>query len=65
MREERKIIIPINHEELEEKEYQKLINLDNTLAFYGLSKIERQEIFSECNIDEIEELIRQLKKECL
>ena len=65
MKEERKILIPISHEELEEKIYQKLIDLDNELASYGLSRIERQEVFSECNIDEIEELIRQLKEESL
>ena len=65
MKEERKMIIPVNQEELEEEEYQKLINLDNELTSYGLSRIERQEIFSECNIDEIEELIRQLKEESL
>ena len=64
MKKEEKILTPISQEELEEKEYQKLINLDNELSSYGLSKIERQEIFSECNVDEIEELINQLGKEC-
>ena len=55
----------ISQEFLEERIYQKLIDLDNELASYGISKIERQEIFSECSIDEIEELINQLKEENL
>ena len=53
----------IDQEILEERIYQKLINLDNILSSYGISRIERQEVFSECSIDEIEELIRQLKEE--
>jgi len=46
MKKEEKILTPISQEELEEEEYQKLINLDNELTSYGLSRIERQEIFS-------------------
>ena len=51
----------LTHEILEEKEYKKLIKLSDVLSSLGVSKIEQSEIFEECSIKEIEELIRQLK----
>ena len=53
----------INWDYLEEKEYDKLLELDNILSEFGLSGYERSEIYNECSIRDIEELVKELEEE--